>query len=175
MIRDEEVFYIGYIQKFRGLQGEVELLFTDDPFDRGTADYLVLNIDGINIPFFIEEYRFKNQDTAIIKFEDVDTEETAKKLVGAKVYYPTTHINNEDSEELSSLNALTGFTVYDENDNMIGTIDCVHDAINNPLLYIINADDEELVIPYHDDFLVNFDLKNRTIHLSLPEGILDIN
>lgn len=37
MICPEDVFYIGRISKFRGIEGEIELLFTDDAFDRGTA------------------------------------------------------------------------------------------------------------------------------------------
>ena len=37
MIRNDEVFKIGFISKNRGLRGEVELSFTDDCFDRGTC------------------------------------------------------------------------------------------------------------------------------------------
>ena len=88
MIRNEEVFKIGYISKHRGLRGEVELVFTDDCFDTGTADYLVLDMDGILVPFFWEEYSFKNQDTAILKLEQIDTEEQARRLVGHSVFYP---------------------------------------------------------------------------------------
>ena len=88
MIRESEVFKIGYIAKHRGLRGEVELSFTDDCFDTGSAEYLVLDMDGILVPFFWEEYRFKNDDTAIIKFEDVDTDGQARRLVGHSVYYP---------------------------------------------------------------------------------------
>ena len=47
MIRDEEVFYIGKVSKWRGICGDVEILFTDDAFDRGDAEYLVLEMDGI--------------------------------------------------------------------------------------------------------------------------------
>ena len=72
MICPEDVFYIGRISKFRGIEGEIELLFTDDAFDRGTAEYLIIDMDGILVPFFWEEYRFKNDQTAIIKFEDID-------------------------------------------------------------------------------------------------------
>ena len=68
MIRSEEVFYIGKVSKFRGIQGEVEILFTDDAFDRGDAEYLVLEMEGILVPFFWEEYRFKNDKTAIFQF-----------------------------------------------------------------------------------------------------------
>ena len=108
MIHNDEVYHIGYIQKFRGLQGEVELQFTDDPFDRGSAEYLVLKIDGILVPFFLENYRFKNNDTAILKFEDINTDLQAKKIVGLQVYYPLSYLDDEDNQELTSLKALTG-------------------------------------------------------------------
>ena len=60
MIRDTEVFKIGYIAKQRGLRGEVEMSFTDDCFDAGSADYLVLDMDGILVPFFWEEVSLRN-------------------------------------------------------------------------------------------------------------------
>ena len=88
MIRQDEVFYIGKISKFRGICGETELLFTDDVFDRGEAPYLVIDMNGILVPFFWEEYRFKNNDTAIFKFEDINDEKAAKRLVGHSVFYP---------------------------------------------------------------------------------------
>lgn len=65
MIREDEIFTIGHVTKVRGLQGEVEIRFTDDVFDRGEAEYLVLEMDGIPVPYFWEEYRFKNEATAI--------------------------------------------------------------------------------------------------------------
>ena len=54
MIRQEEVFKIGKIGKPHGVKGEVSLMFEDDVFDRVDADYLVLLIDGILVPFFFE-------------------------------------------------------------------------------------------------------------------------
>ena len=58
MIRKEEVFKIGKIGKPHGVKGEVGLRFSDDVFDRVDAEYLILDIDGILVPFFMEEYRF---------------------------------------------------------------------------------------------------------------------
>lgn len=175
MIHNNEVFHIGYIQKFRGLQGEVELIFTDDPFDRGTADYLVLKIDEILVPFFLENYRFKNNDTAILKFENVDNEVQAKKLVGLQVYYPLSHLHEDEDQELSSLKALTGFTLCDVNAGEVGVITLVDDSSYNTLFYVDHPKLGEIVLPYHDDFLVDYNLSNRTITLELPQGIIDLN
>ena len=175
MIHNNEVYHIGYIQKFRGLQGEVELQFTDDPFDRGSAEYLVLKIDEILVPFFLENYRFKNNDTAILKFEDIDNDVQAKKLVGLQVYYPLAHLNDEEDQELSSLKALTGFTLYDESYGEVGIINTVDDSSYNTLFYVDHPKKGELVLPYHDDFLVDYNIANRTITLALPQGIIDLN
>ncbi len=174
MIRTEEVFKIGYIAKYRGIAGEVELCFTDDAFDRGTADYLVLEIDGILVPFFWEEYRFKNNETAIVKFEDVDDETAARKLVGKRVYYPHVHVG-EEPETLRSWKAFTGFRVADENAAPLGTIVDVDDSSANILFTLEREDGSELLIPFHDDFLIDYDMKARTMTLRLPEGLLDLN
>lgn len=175
MIHNDEVYHIGYIQKFRGLQGEVELQFTDDPFDRGDAEYLVLKIDEILVPFFLENYRFKNNDTAILKFENIDNDAEAKKLVGLQVYYPLAHLNDDEDQELSSLKALTGFTLYDEAFGEVGIINTVDDSSYNTLFYVDHPKKGELVLPYHDDFLVDYNIANRTITLALPQGIIDLN
>ena len=176
MIKNEEVFYIGRITKFRGISGEVEMLFTDDVFDRGSCDYFVLEMDGILVPFFWEEYKFKNNETAIIQFEDFHNEHEAKKIVGAKVYYPKSALPEEDDEQaLSSWKALTGFTIYNSDGKELGTVQTVDDSSANILFYILTKEGNELLIPFHEDFLVDYQIKDRTLTLQLPEGLLDLN
>lgn len=88
MIRQEEVYKIGRLGKPHGVKGEISLLFTDDVFDRVETDYLVLDIDGILVPFFIEEYRFHGNETALIKFCDINTQDKARELTGDEVFFP---------------------------------------------------------------------------------------
>ena len=100
MIRKEEVYRIGRLGKAHGIKGEVSFLFDDDVFDRVDADYLVLDIDGILVPFFIEEYRFKSDANALVKFDGIDTMERARELTGCDVYFPR-ELSDEDSEHVS--------------------------------------------------------------------------
>lgn len=74
MIREEDVYKIGRLGKTHGVKGELSFLFDDDVFDRVDADYLVLEVDGILVPFFIEEYRFKSDANAIMKLEGIDSQ-----------------------------------------------------------------------------------------------------
>ena len=88
MIRKEDVYKIGRLGKVHGVKGEITFMFDDDVFDRVDADYLVLEVDGILVPFFIEEYRFRSDTTALMKFEDIDTQERARELTNCDVYFP---------------------------------------------------------------------------------------
>jgi len=170
MIREEEVIYIGRITRYRGIIGEVELQFTNDAFDRGEAEYLVLKRDGILVPYFWEEYRFKNDSTVILKLVDIDTEATARWLVGAEVFYPAAAISEEDADTLPSLKALVGFEVSDQQDRSLGRITDVDDSSVNILLSLSSGH----LIPFHDDFLLHHDLQKKVLQLNLPEGILDL-
>ena len=82
---------------------------------------------------------------------------------------------DEDDNELSSVRALTGFTVIDVNFGKIGIISAVDDSSANILLTVEKTDGSEMMIPYHDDFLEDFNLKGRTLTLSLPEGLFELN
>ena len=76
----------------------------------------------------------------------------------------------------SAYRALTGFTVSDVQAGLLGTVEHVDDSSANILLTIRSqSGDDEWLIPFHDDFLVHFDLRQRTLLLQLPEGILALN
>ena len=78
MIKREEVYKIGIFNKPHGIHGELSFTFTDDIFDRVEAEYLICLLDGILVPFFLEEYRFRSDTTALVKLEGVDTAERAQ-------------------------------------------------------------------------------------------------
>ena len=169
MIRKEEVFPIGRIGKTHGVRGELSFFFDDDIFDRVDADFLVLDVDGILVPFFLEEYRFKSDTTAIVKFEDIDTQERAHELTGCDVYFPRTLANNEDSE--ISLSLLVGFDVVEEiGHRTIGRIAAIDDTTQNLLFEL----EDGRLIPANDDLITDIDQQARTITMQLPEGLLEL-
>ena len=176
MIKPEEVFQIGQTTRPHGLRGEVEMTFTDDVFDRGEAPYFVLDMDGILVPFFWDEYRFKNSEAAIVKFENVETDAEARHVCGRRVFYAKKFVPQaEEGEALSSWRALTGFTVFTDLGVQIGTVDQVDDSSENILLYILSPRGEEVILPLHEDFITDISLAERTLMLALPEGLLTLN
>ena len=111
MIAEDEVYKIGRITHTHGVKGEVAMTFTDDVWDRTDAEYLILRIDGILVPFFMEEYRFRSDSTALVKFQDYDDANDASELCGAEVYFPFALTPEEREDGSSSYSALEIVTV----------------------------------------------------------------
>lgn len=171
MIKKEEVFKIGIINKPHGVKGEVSFTFTDDIFDRvEDCDYLVLLLDGILVPFFIEEYRFRSDNVALVKFEGIDSTEKARTLTNVEVYYPVKFM--DDQEEISSWNYFIGFRVEDIHHGCLGTVVDVDDATMN-VLFVIENGDEEVLLPAHEEFILDIDRKKKTLKVDIPDGLLD--
>jgi 16S rRNA processing protein RimM len=169
MIKPEEVYKIGRLGKAHGVKGEVSFQFDDDIFDRVDADYLVLDIDGILVPFFMEEYRFRNDTVCLVKFCDIDTQQRAQELTGCDVYFPRALAEEADND--LSLASLVGFTIVSAPDGFpVGIIASIDDTTANILFELENG----RLIPANDDLIVDIDTEHRQIRMNIPEGLLDI-
>ena len=170
MIRPEEVYCIGKFTRTHGVQGEMAMSFTDDVFDRTDCPYLVCSMDGILVPFFIEEYRFKSDTVALIKFEGVDSAEQARRFTNIEVFYPTEYA--EENDELA-WSYFVGFQIIDEKEGILGEIEFVDESTINTLFVINRPNGEELLIPAQEAFITDMDHKKRTITMNLPEGMVE--
>ena len=169
MIKKEQVFKIGRIGKAHGVKGEVSFSFDDDVFDRVDADYLILEVDGILVPFFMEEYRFRSDNTALVKFEDIDTQDRARELTNCDVYFLRSEADDEDEELTYSF--LVGFDIIDDQSGRnVGTIASIDDNTINILFEL----EDGTLIPASEELITNIDKDNKTITIALPEGILEL-
>lgn len=169
MINEQEVYRIGQIGRTHGVKGEVTFNFTDDVWDRAESEYLFLRVDGILVPFFLEEYRFRSDSTALVKFLDYDTADDVQFLVGCEVFFPHALTPDMDEDAEYTWRYFTGFELYDEKAGLIGTIDSVDDSTQNVLFSVAGQ-----LIPAAEDWITDIDHKQRAIHMALPEGLLGL-
>lgn len=174
MIKKEEVYKIGMFNKPHGIHGELQFTFNDDIFDRVEAEYLVCLLDGIFVPFFIDDYRFRSDSTALVKLEGVDTAERARMFTNVEVYFPTKYVEEEAKPEELTWDFFVGFRVEEVHHGYLGEIIEVDNTTINTL-FIVNYGDEELLIPAQEDFIVSMDQKHKVIILELPEGLINID
>ena len=169
MIKKQEVYKIGRLGKPHGIKGEVSFMFDDDIFDRVETEYLVLEVDGILVPFYIDEYRFRNGTLAFVKFQDIDTQERAAELTGCEVYFPRDKALEED--EAPILAFLVGFAIVNAADGKtVGHITAVDDQTQNVLFELDNGQ----LIPASDELINNINTEREEIVMNIPEGLLEI-
>ena len=173
MIKKEEVYKIGIFNKPHGIHGELQFTFTDDIFDRADCDYLLCQLDGIFVPFFIEEYRFRSDSTALVKLEGVDTAERARMFTNVDVYFPVEHVDEAEAGELS-WNFFIGFRMEDVHHGLLGEVVDVDTTTVNTL-FVVKQEGEELLVPAQEEFILGIDQEKKLITVELPEGLLDLD
>lgn len=170
MIKNEEVYKIGKLGKAHGIKGELSMQVDDDIFDRVEAEYLILELDGIMVPFFMEEYRFKTDETALVKFEGIDTQERARELTGTEVFFPREMAEADDNDELSYAQ-LVGYAVINASDQKeVGVIEYVDEQTLNIMFEL----EDGTLIPASEELIIEIDVEKKTIMMDIPQGILDL-
>ena len=95
MIREEDLFPIGKLQKTHALKGELNAVLDIDE-DFIDEDYpLIIDLDGIFVPFYTESWRPKGSSACLLKLEGVDNEGEARKFVNKTKKY---HAHDEKNE-----------------------------------------------------------------------------
>ena len=169
----KDVFKIGRLGKTHGVKGEVSFHFTDDVFDRVDADYVFVETEGLLVPFFFEEYRFRSDATALVKFADIDDANRAAELTGCDVYFPRELCEEEDCE--LSWQELVGYTLVDsDNGQPIGEITGVDLSTINTIFEVLTGNGASLLVPANDELVDDIDRENHTITLRIPDGLLDL-
>ena len=161
---------IGYISKTHGLKGHVilrlnELINIDDEAIKS----VFLDINGSQVPFFIEECR-PNNTGFIVKLETIDTVDTSKKLIGKKAFALSDFILENDE----SLKEFIGYAIIDSKLGNIGNIEDVDEKTDNAIIKVIHPSGVEIILPFNDDFIIEIDDDLKTINFNAPEGLIEM-
>lgn len=173
MITQKEIFPVGYTQKPCGIRGEIVIRFHKVAYTDIETDFYFLEIDGIPVPFFVEEFTYTAETTARVKFEDIDDETSAARYVNLAVFVPCNLILSSDSEDLREWDFFVGYTVYNQQDEMIGVIEDVDDSTMNVLFIVKENQGRELLIPAAEDLILEVDKSSLRVKMFLSEGLIE--
>ena len=168
MILEKEIFKAGKINKTHGVNGELNCAIDADTIDR--AEYMVLDMDGIFVPFFILNIRVKSSNSVLLTLEDIETETDARNLVGKDIYLPIHLMSDED---MLSYEYFVGFTVVNA-DEKLGEISFVDDQTVN-ILFGISAEDGDILLPAVEDFIMEVDNENKILYTNYPNELVELN
>lgn len=173
MIKKEEVFKIGQFAKPHGIKGELALLTNSDVFEDSEDPYIVCEMDGILVPFFIESFRYKSDAVTLLKLENVDSEDRAREFVNREVFYALDAVDEDDLVGDMTWDSFIGYSVTDVQHGELGKITDVDESTLNVLLQI-DYQGEELLIPAVEELITEADHQNKRLVVQIPEGLLDL-
>lgn len=173
MIKKEEVFKIGQFAKPHGIKGEISLVTNCDLFDDVEDPCVVCEMDGILVPFFIEEYRYKTDTVMLVKLENVNDEKAAREFTNREVFFLLDAVDEDDLVGDMSWDSFIGYTVIDQKHGELGKITDVDETTINVLLQI-DHNGEDILLPAAEELILTADHDNKTLQVSIPEGLLDL-
>ena len=176
MITPDILTSIGTFFKPHGIKGEISATLDYD-IDPSELRCIVLEIDGIIVPFFVDSSRPKGASLWLVKLDGVDSEKSASAFSNHEIYAITAELPEglvDEGEDGLYLYDLEGYTLK-EDENVIGTIDGVDDSTANILLIVKTPAGGTVYVPFAEEFLTDIDKDNHTITMTLPEGLIDLN
>lgn len=177
MIREDDLRQIGKFHRTHALKGELNVAL-DIPSDYAQeGNPLIVDIDGIYVPFYAESIRPKGQDSYLVKLEDVDSESVASQMVNKIIYgrkdILEDYIDEEDGWD--SLEVFVGYHVIDSRLGDIGEVTGFDESTVNELLIVKYKAGKEIMIPFAEAFIKEIDDENNVIITTLPDELFELN
>jgi 16S rRNA processing protein RimM len=168
----DNCFQLGYIAKTHGVQGELTfVLDVDNPEDYDQLTSVFIEINGKLVPFFITHFLLQ-REKAIVRLEDVNTLDSADKLVGNALYLPLSQLPQLEEDQFY-YHDIIGYQVVDAAKGVLGTVANVYELPHQDLI-AMTYQDKEVLIPVTDDIVTKVDHKTKQLQVTLPDGLLEI-
>ncbi len=173
-MKKEDTYYLGKIVKKYGIKGELlAKIDTDEPENYENLESVFLETRGKLVPFFLNKASLHKANTLRLNFEDINTIEDADTLIGKSIYLPLSSLP-ELSGNKFYFHEILGFEAIDQNKGSIGIITGVNDHAPQAFFIIKDDQNNEILIPVADQFIVTVDRQNQKIIFNTPDGLIDI-
>ena len=157
---------IAQVLKSNGKDGELVLGFvTVDPEEIDLREPVYIEDDGLPVPYFFESFQRRGNTKAIVRITGVRSLEDAEELVGRPVYADD-GIYEEEEESFE------GWQLLDQEGRTVGRIAGYEDIPGNLCLAVETPSGTEVLVPFHEDLLIEADPDSQVLRLTIPEGLL---
>jgi len=122
------------------------------------------------LPYFVEYAKAKSHDEVFVKLEGINTKEKAQLLTRKEVW-----LMQKDFEQYTAQSAplsLLGYMMVNEGEPLGEVIEVIEQPLQVLCKIIYNGN--EALIPIHEETLDEIDKAKKEVHVTLPDGLLDI-
>lgn len=165
---DEEFIYIGKIVNTHGIKGELRILSEFKYKERAFLENRRIYIGKEKIEEVINSYRH-HKIFEMITLKGYNNINQVLKYLNREVYIKKNDLSLSDKEylddDLIDLNVIF-------NNQEVGRVLAIKKVSENNKVIEAIINEKRTLIPYHNDFIKNVDLVNKSIELELIEGMI---
>ena len=163
----------GRLTKTHGYQGKIVLKsILSEKVEIEIMESVFLKIEGILVPFFIEEFSESSFPFYIIKLENIDDDISARELLGRDVYIPDKHISQIASKQIK-LKDFIAFSLKDQHDHLIGEIVDLLEIPGNSL-FVVDLNGREILIPVQNQLIIDINWDDNILKMNISDGIINM-
>jgi len=168
-----ELDEIGFTQKSFGFDGLLKIKLNVELFENNFPKYIWVNQLGKPVPFLIEEFEIKDKETVVIKIEDIKSENEANALKNTTIYCEAELFTQFFIPE-ASYDYLLGLEVIDTQKGSLGKLKDVIENDNSHATLLVTYHDQEVLIPFVDEFIQEINEEENFISVNLPDGLIEL-
>lgn len=172
-MQKKDCFLVGTVFKLHGYKGDVNIYNENDiVFELNKIKYFLIEKNNTLIPFFIQKIRYKKANIILTKFDDINSEEEALKILKHKIYLPNNFLPKINSQ--TTKNEFLGFKVIDKYLGELGDITYINSQTKQKLIYV-STNENEFCFPMHENFIINVNIEKRIMEVNIPEDLINLN
>ncbi|MBC7947646.1 MAG: 16S rRNA processing protein RimM [Chitinophagaceae bacterium] len=167
-----EYFKIGKLVTVVGLKGELLLKHTLGKRSslKGLQAIFIEDKKDSFIPWFVVDTKIKSPEETYILLDGIDSREAAAKLAQREVW-----LTEPDFKSFASKSApvsLLGYAIINGKDPLGNILEVIEQP--HQILCRLDIGGKEVLIPLHESSLEKIDHKKKQVHVTLPDGLLEI-
>lgn len=175
MITEEQITEIGRFNQPHGIKGEINAIISDG-VDLDALSCIVLDVDGIFVPFFLSGVRQRGAQSYLVTVDGIENERKVSSIANKTIFALTEEVGTDSEEDEDGYFAedFIGFAIATTDGSLSGTITDVDDTTDNVLFIVTTNDGNTRLIPVAEEFFAEIDAEKQRIIVELPEGLLEI-
>lgn len=165
---------VGVFGKPHGVKGEIYASLDAEGLEIEVGDFVFATLDGLDVPFRVLAVRPKGAGV-LLSLRSIDSEVKAA-LLANKALRMEVDINDDDDDDDGNvyLEDLVGYTIVAD-EVAVGAVSNIDDSTADNPLFVVATSTGEILIPAAADLIDDINNDNKTITMSLPEGLINLN
>lgn len=166
----EDCILLGTLVKTHGYSGSL-LIKVKGPY-QGKIEILesiFLIMDGILVPFFIEEIEEFSSSSYLMKIDEVNSNDEAVLFIGKDVYVPKEKFENVETSNLNT-NSFLGYELQSNSNEKFGIIEDFREIPGNPI-FNVKYENCEIMVPANEELILEINHKDKIITMVIPDGL----